>query len=892
MDPQLVADILRRCATADDATRVPATQALQKMESECGFATALLHLYESSDVDLETRFFAITMAGNVVQRRWPPRSRSVISDGEKALIKGFILRCLSRLDDVPHQPAFFQLLRKVARVQFPAHWPEMCQWWSLRWQSQRPDDEASLEAFHGILKDQAKKGIIADKKAFHEVAPMFIDVLGPTWLKAGAISSKMRYHLDGCMGVLFIYGVGHLREHPRGQDFVNYFVQRVIGQCADDDYGFRNKKKLVKHFGLLIRNHPLAFNENSLFSGLNYVLMLSIQEVDERLRKQCIVALTHSLEQKSLKTNVTFQNWVTSNFDQLMDSAQLAFRRPPEEVEAILTGEQPESALRSSTRFFVEAMGAPQYSKTLAEVISKKFHNARNSSDPLLFETVLALASVSHRALKEHGLGFATVMETLIIPTAALYAETGAMSLLPIAACQVLKRWSIDTPTDSLSQVAEIMFTFLIKGGSTGLRCASLSPLKEFLPRLMDSPNWDQLQVRLVPEIFGLISILDSLPTEIWKCLSLALQIFENVNADEEEGAADLVAVGLRHLWVKYRTVELLTGAILDVLRSLTLLPITAQLSETLASVLFDVFENSSGHIEDQARVCLLGAIRTVPQNRSAPYHRLIPNVIMDARQEDGREREIAVDILIEMAALGFFDTGVVSQLMPLCQQWLETPQGADRPDPAMQDRALRLLLLLMVGATSDIQHIIEALVHHFLQTFNADTAEKYHLPIPALVPVICAFLQRNSQPPATETERYISALGDSLRSFKRPEAKVAVLQTMMALQPQGGLWFFRGINEVLRADGAYTPLQQALIRWTSKTKMPKALRVQHELDKRWNCSTNMRREEVQGWVNQLLCSAFGSVPAGLERAPPEYQGILRERLNLNSDNQQSSLVC
>lgn len=875
MDPQQVAESLRLCLEPNNATRdphdpmSPATQnlqrteslnSLQKMETQAGFATALLQIYDG-DSDVNTRFLAVSMVSNVVDRRWSARTGSTLSDNEKALVKTFLLGKLSALHEVVHYPAFLKFFRKVARVQFPARWPESVEWWLARWQRQGPDDELALETFHYLMKDQAKKTLLVDKTDFHKVAPALMDVLGPTWLNAENASSKTRYHLDGIMGILFNNGVAHLREHPRGKDYVQSFVQRVETPFTHDEFGLRNKKKLVKQLGLLIRNHPRAFTEDSLCRGLDTVRQLCADS-DCRLQKQCFVALTQAYTQKSLKDDNTFRFWTQKHFDELLARAQNALRRTEEDVEAILQGDDPETVLRTATKTFVEAIGAKENGAALAAYMSKEF--ARQGSDPLSMETILIMACTTHPVLKEQGLGFSTMLEKLVVPTLSLVSESGVLSLLPTASCRVLKQWADDAPVDSLTYVAEIIFTYLTKGGSLGLRCACLSPLREFLLRFMESPHWDTLYPQLVPSLFELISHLEA-PQEIWKCLSLFLMVVENSSEDTE--GPSCVALGLRALWIKHRNDELLTDAILDVLRSLTLLPITLELSETLAFVLLDLFSKPTRDDMDHARLCLLGAMRTVPVDRCEPYRRLVPTVLSDVRQMDTDEPSllIAVDVLLEMAVLDMVNAD--ADLSALCQKWLEPVSD----ETGLHDRALRLLLL---DCNPPSNKLVEDIVRHFFRSFAE--SQNYQLPIQAVVPLICAFVQRNPLPPedtSITTERTVSALASSLRSFRRQEAKVAAVRTMMSLQPAGGDWFFPSIHEVLRVD-AYTPVHDLIRKWTSKARIPRATRVQRELDRRWNCIA-MTSVEVHAWVKQVLL-AFGSVEAAIEKAPPQYRDLLR----------------
>jgi len=184
---------------------------------------------------------------------------------------------------------------------------------------------------------------------------------------------------------------------------------------------------------------------------------------------------------------------------------------------------------------------------------------------------------------------------------------------------------------------------------------------------------------------------------------------------------------------------------------------------------------------------------------------------------------------------------------------------------------------------SAEIATTVETIVRHFVLTFPENGKEQCtKLPIPAMVPVVCAFVQQvpEAVKVSTDCERYVGVLGGSISSFKRYEAKIAILQTMMSLQPQGGPWFFPSVCQILKLEQVYSPAQQVLKTWSKQGRLPRAVRVQHELDKRWNLPPLMGRLEVRNWITHLFCTVFGSVPQGLDLAPPDLRQELQEKLS------------
>lgn len=322
--------LLCAATSSDAAERVPAHQQLQELESRPGFVSLLLEAYADHSGDPQSRYLAIVMCKNVVERHWQPRSGQCIGSEEKKHTKDRLLQLLQAAIACqgPHLPELAMVLRKICRFDFPRQWDELAPFLIAQLQSlqQHGFNDVALGVamvLHSVLKEQATKKLITARKDFHQIGQVLLDPLGLVWC---ALFERMRQELtapiasgddmlwrlsryfDGCFLILLAQGFAHLHDSPTGPSMVLllrdkvalllslllHAPNRLTQQCP---FFLKGLKSVLKWWAVLLHAHPLAFAQ----AGVAKVLHMSVEVLQNHARAAQEVQLPEGIFKSSLQ---------------------------------------------------------------------------------------------------------------------------------------------------------------------------------------------------------------------------------------------------------------------------------------------------------------------------------------------------------------------------------------------------------------------------------------------------------------------------------------------------------------------------------------------------------------------------------------------------------------
>ena len=245
---EVVEGMLVDSVSLDESKRSHAFDTMQRIEKDPNFLLYLLSLFQSA-CDSQLRFLAICCFRNTVKRLY-----SSLNAETKQRIKSWLIELVAIV--VEHSQLVAQIIRQIARIEFPSHWPELAQFLvdsSNRISSMNSEklDSFSL-ILYSVVKELESKRLLVDRKESANFAEFFLPVILPQW---EIVVSQSPRRLDGA-----VLRLCRFRLHSS----TNNIVQRILVKLTGNSLSTEDEDKLWKEISNLYEHQPSAFDRDQI----------------------------------------------------------------------------------------------------------------------------------------------------------------------------------------------------------------------------------------------------------------------------------------------------------------------------------------------------------------------------------------------------------------------------------------------------------------------------------------------------------------------------------------------------------------------------------------------------------------------------------------------------
>uniref|UniRef100_A0A8C9TWZ9 Importin-11 n=1 Tax=Scleropages formosus TaxID=113540 RepID=A0A8C9TWZ9_SCLFO len=166
----VVLQALTQATSQDTAVLKPAEEQLKQWETQPGFYSVLLNIFNNHMLDVNVRWLAVLYFKNGIDRYWRRVAPHALSEEEKMSLRaGLITNFNEPVNQIATQIAV--LIAKVARLDCPRQWPELI---PILLESVKVQDglqqHRALLTFYHVTKTLASKRLAADRKLFQDVS--------------------------------------------------------------------------------------------------------------------------------------------------------------------------------------------------------------------------------------------------------------------------------------------------------------------------------------------------------------------------------------------------------------------------------------------------------------------------------------------------------------------------------------------------------------------------------------------------------------------------------------------------------------------------------------------------------------------------------------------------
>ncbi|KAJ3604293.1 hypothetical protein NHX12_029034, partial [Muraenolepis orangiensis] len=164
----LVLQTLTQATSQDTAVLKPAEEQLKQWETQPGFYSVLLNIFNNHMLDVNVRWLAVLYFKNGIDRYWRRVAPHSLSEEEKTSLRaGLITNFNEPINQIATQIAV--LIAKVARLDCPRQWPQLI---PVLMESVRGQDglqqHRALLTFHHVTKTLASKRLAQDRRLFQD----------------------------------------------------------------------------------------------------------------------------------------------------------------------------------------------------------------------------------------------------------------------------------------------------------------------------------------------------------------------------------------------------------------------------------------------------------------------------------------------------------------------------------------------------------------------------------------------------------------------------------------------------------------------------------------------------------------------------------------------------
>lgn len=424
----VVLQALTQATSQDTAVLKPAEEQLRQWETQPGFYSVLLNIFNNHMLDVNVRWLAVLYFKNGIDRYWRRVAPHALSEEEKTSLRaGLITNFNEPVNQIATQIAV--LIAKVARLDCPRHWPELIPILleSVKGQESLQQHRALLTFYH-VTKTLASKCLAPDRKLFQELASNIYSFACSLWShhtdcflqqiyardEAAALSSLERTLLSlKVLRKLTVHGFLEPQQNMEVMGFLNAVFERLkqFLECSrqvrpDSPCREKLEKTIILYTKVLLdflEHHPCAFIpliQRSLEFAVSYVFTSAGEGVAfERFIVQCMNLIKQILKNDAYKPNKNIEDSKPESLE--AHKIKTAFFTHPTLTEIgrrlvshylLLTEEELAMWEEDPESFAVEETGGDSWKYSLrpcTEVLFLDiFHNYSQTLTPVLLEMV------------------------------------------------------------------------------------------------------------------------------------------------------------------------------------------------------------------------------------------------------------------------------------------------------------------------------------------------------------------------------------------------------------------------------------------------------------------------------------------------------------------------
>ncbi|KAG7491028.1 importin-11 [Solea senegalensis] len=313
----VVLQALTQATSQDTAVLKPAEEQLRQWETQPGFYSVLLNIFNNQMLDVNVRWLAVLYFKNGIDRYWRRVAPHALSEEEKTSLRaGLITNFNEPVNQIATQIAV--LIAKVARLDCPRQWPELI---PILLESVKGQDglqqHRALLTFYHVTKTLASKRLAQDRRLFQDLASGIYSFACSLWShhtdcflqqiyardEAAALGSLERTLLSlKVLRKLTVHGFQEPQENMEVMGFLNAVFERLkqFLECCrqvgpDSTCREKLEKTIILYTKVLLdflEYHPCAFLpliQCSLEFAVSYVFTPAGEGVTfERFIVQCM----------------------------------------------------------------------------------------------------------------------------------------------------------------------------------------------------------------------------------------------------------------------------------------------------------------------------------------------------------------------------------------------------------------------------------------------------------------------------------------------------------------------------------------------------------------------------------------------------------------------------
>ncbi|XP_037114580.1 importin-11 [Syngnathus acus] len=281
----VVLKTLTQATSQDTAVLKPAEEQLRQWETQPGFYSVLLNIFNNHMLDVNVRWLAVLYFKNGIDRYWRRVAPNALSEEEKTTLRaGLITNFNEPVNQIATQIAV--LIAKVARLDCPRQWPELI---PILLESVVKGQDAlqqhrALLTFYHVTKTLSSKRLAQDKRLFQDLASGIYSFACSMWShhtdlflqqicardETAAMASLERTLLSlKVLRKLTVHGFQEPQQNMEVMGFLNAVFERLkqfLDCCRQIDTGSTCREKLEKTIILytkvlldFLECHPCAF---------------------------------------------------------------------------------------------------------------------------------------------------------------------------------------------------------------------------------------------------------------------------------------------------------------------------------------------------------------------------------------------------------------------------------------------------------------------------------------------------------------------------------------------------------------------------------------------------------------------------------------------------------
>uniref|UniRef100_A0A667XCB9 Importin-11 n=1 Tax=Myripristis murdjan TaxID=586833 RepID=A0A667XCB9_9TELE len=300
----VVLQALTQATSQDTAVLKPAEEQLRQWETQPGFYSVLLNIFNNHMLDVNVRWLAVLYFKNGIDRYWRRVAPHALSEEEKMSLRaGLITNFNEPVNQIATQIAV--LIAKVARLDCPRQWPELI---PILLESVKGQDglqqHRALLTFYHVTKTLASKRLAQDKRLFQDLASGIYSFACSLWSHHTDCFLQQIYARDEAAALSSLertlLSLKGSKTRTHGMLFLNdsvVWLLRAAGRQVGPDSTCREKleKTIILYTKVLLdflEYHPCAFIpliQRSLEFAVSYVFTPAGEGVTfERFIVQCM----------------------------------------------------------------------------------------------------------------------------------------------------------------------------------------------------------------------------------------------------------------------------------------------------------------------------------------------------------------------------------------------------------------------------------------------------------------------------------------------------------------------------------------------------------------------------------------------------------------------------